>query len=173
MRDNSDNLASYLIALHDGISFSDGRSSFIQIDDRRQSDKSGLFCEILVRIAPDDKLAIEFSHAPMNSEIRQLLREHGGRIVKLAGKTTVNVPLAGTDGPFLRNLADAFRQAIKVMPGQRGYKDSTWKWKCPRIAHSLELLSDTLDDFCNQQPDVADSQANVTGFPGRRSSQHE
>jgi hypothetical protein len=152
----SKKLANYLINLHDGISFSDGRSSFIQIDDRRQSDKSGLFCEILVRIAPDDKLTVEFSHAPMNSEIRQLIRGHDGRIVKLDGKTTISLPIADVDSPFLRNLADAFRQAIKVMPGQRGYKDPHWKWKCPRIARSLELFADTLDDFFRSQAQVAE-----------------
>ena len=92
--------------------------------------------------------------SPNTPEIIRLVETHGGTIT--AGDPKIDLPVAATDAPLLRELAEAFRRAIQDVPGQPPYKDITWMSKCPRAARNLDDFAQVLDDFCRFQARVAE-----------------
>ena len=133
---------------------SSATGTWFRIDDRNDGDVYPLFCGILVAVPapPDNEVLLVLDNAPHNSDVLELLQEHGGRYTTdRLGSVRIKLALrAGSrgDSAFLRAFAKSIRKVVGR--GQR-YPDPQWKWICPRTAAALDLFADALKEFNSRQ----------------------
>ena len=153
------------------------RSTPIQVDDRKLTDRSKHFCGITVHVplAISDRFTLELVNPPWNAEVLALIQERRGQWIDGAAETKIIVPVRLKNHGFLRQLARAIRNVINFQhvkrTGQR-YAIADWRWLAGRTADSLDTLADLIWEFRKKRASPGRQSLQTPATRGTRRSLH-